>query len=188
MKKRLDQFTMAQFIDIACGDYSSIGADPDTSKQVANSLLEQYNNMADPVSAKTRLLEDERRYRSDARIKLYRIFLNLINVYDAYDEVRDILLIIKEDKIARRGKDSLKAKIEQMLRSEESQYERMENERKQSSPGTFSEDEFRASFDMQTARLMAHFKFSINIETVSASVYANLVNMACKQQRQQATK
>ena len=51
MKKRLDQFTMAQFIDIACGDYSSIGADPETSKQVANSLLEQYNNMADPVSA-----------------------------------------------------------------------------------------------------------------------------------------
>ena len=60
MKKRLDQFTMAQFIDIACGDYSSIGADPETSKQVANSLLEQYNNMADPVSAKARLLEDER--------------------------------------------------------------------------------------------------------------------------------
>ena len=102
--------------------------------------------------------------------------------------MRDILLIIKEDKIVRRGKDSLKAKIEQMLRSEESQYERMENERKQSSPETFSEDEFRASFDMQTARLMAHFKFSINIETVSASVYANLVNMACKQQRQQAAK
>lgn len=188
MKKRLDQFTMAQFIDIACGDYSSIGADPDTSKQVAKRLLEQYNNMADPVSAKARLLEDERRYQSDARIKLYRILLNLINVYDAYDEVRDILLIIKEEKIARRGKDSLKAKIEQMLRSEESQYERMENERKQSSPGTFSEDEFRASFDMQTARLMAHYKFSINIETVSASVYANLVAMTCKQQRQQAAK
>ena len=188
MKKRLDQFTMAQFIDIACGDYASIGADQETARQTAASLLDQYNYMADPASAKSRLLEAERYAKNGARIKLYRILLNLINAYEAYDEVRSILMLAKEDKIARRENESLKAKIEQMLRTEESQRERMEKEREQSFPASFSEDEFRASFDMQTARLMAHFKFAINLETVSASVYANLVNMACRQQRQQSSK
>ena len=52
MKKRLNQYTMAQFIDIACGDYTHIGADTETSKQVAASLMEQYNNLADPATAR----------------------------------------------------------------------------------------------------------------------------------------
>ena len=188
MKKRLDQFTMAQFIDIACGDYTAIGADSETAKQTAASLMEQYNYMADPATARARLLDDERYAKNGARIKLYRILLNLINIYEAYDDVRAILILAREDRIAKRENVSLKTKIEQMLRTEEALRERMEQERKQNFPDNFSEDEFRASFDMQTARLMAHFKFAINLETVSASVYATLVNMACRQQRQQAAK
>lgn len=197
MKKRLDQFTMSQFLDIACGNYSSIGADTETAKQIAASLMEQYNNVADPTTARVRLLDDERFARSGARIKLYRIMLNIINLYEtcreegvqeAYDDVRGILILAGQDRVAECDNAGMKSKIEQMLRSEESKHERMESERKANTPADMSEDEFRASFDMQTARLMAHFKFSINHDRVTASVYANLVNMACKQQRQQASK
>ena len=104
------------------------------------------------------------------------------------DEVRDILTIAGQGNIAKRGNDSMKSKIEQSLRSEEALRERLENERKNTPLQNASEDDVRASFDQQTARLMAHFKFAINHDSVSASVYANLVNMACKQQRQQAGK
>jgi hypothetical protein len=197
MKKRLDQFTMGQFIDIACGDYTAIGADSETAKQTAASLMEQYNYMADPATARARLLDDERYAKNGARIKLYRILLNIINLYEtcreddvqeAYNDVRDILILAGQERVAGRDNAGMKSKIEQMLRSEESQHERMESERKANTPADMSEDDFRASFDMQTARLMAHFKFSINHDRVTASVYANLVNMACKQQRQQASK
>ena len=187
MKKRLDQFTMSQFLDIACGNYSHISADKETAKKVAASLMEQYNNIADPTTARARLIDDERFARSSARIKLYRILLNLISI-KAYDDVRDILNLAGQDRVAKRDDEGMKAKIEQMLRSEESLHERMESERKANIPADMSEDDFRASFDKQTARLMAHFKFSINHDKVTASVYANLVNMACKQQRQQASK
>ncbi len=188
---------MSQFLDIACGDYTAICADSETSKQVAVSLMEQYSNAADPTMARARLLDDERFARSGARIKLYRILLNIINLYEtcmeedvqeAYDDVRDILILAGQDREAERDNAGLKSKIEQMLRSEESQHERMESERKANTPADMSEDDFRASLDTQTARLMAHFKFSINHDRVTASVYANLVNMACKQQRQQAAK
>ena len=176
---------MAQFIDIACGDYAPIDAGAEHKRQIAESLIEQYNNIADPVAAKSLILEKEKVARNDARIKLYRIMLNLINVYSAYDEVRDILLLTRQDNIAAREDERLKAKIEQMLRTEESLHERMANEMKNASPSQVSENEFRASFDRQTARLIAHFKFAVNHESISASVYANLVNMACRQQRQQ---
>lgn len=184
MKDRLDQYTMAQFIDVACGDFSSIGAEPDNARSIAESLVEQYNNAADPVSAKARLLESERGSRYDAKIKLYRILLNLIHIYEAYDDVRTILETAGYSNIAKREDKSLKAKIEQMLRTEESNLERMKNERGENQRKDISEYDFRASFDRQTASLMAHFKFSICHDSISASVYANLVNMACRQQRQ----
>ena len=188
MKRRLDQFTMAQFIDIACGDYSAIDSDGEKARNIASNLMEQYNIAADPASAKARLLENERISKNDAKVKLYRILLNLINVFEAHDEVREILIVAGQGNIAKRDNDSLKSKIEQSLRSEEALRERLEDERKGNPLQNASEEDVRASFDQQTARLMAHFKFAINHDSVSASVYANLVNMACKQQRQQASK
>ena len=188
MKQRLDQFTMAQFIDIACGDYSAIDSDGEKAKNIASNLMEQYNIAADPASAKARLLEVERISKNDAKIKLYRILLNLINVFGDYDDVRDILKLAGQGNIARRDDASLKAKIEQMQRTEEALRERMEDERKKTPLQDASEDDIRASFDQQTARLMAHFKFAINHDSISASVYANLVNMACREPRQQKGK
>ena len=61
-------------------------------------------------------------------------------------------------------------------------------EKKESMAGNTTIDDFRSEFDSQTAALIAHFKFSISHEHISASVYANLVNIACKQQRRQAEK
>ena len=178
---------MSQFIDIACGNLSHIGADKETAKKVAAGLIEQYNNLSDPTTAKARLIDGERFARSGAKVKLYRILLNLI-VIEAYNEVRDILTLAGQDRAAQLDNDGMKPRIEQMLRTEESKLVRMEEERKANATAELSEDDFRASFDKQTARLMAHFKFSINHDRITASVYANLVNMACKQQRQQASK
>lgn len=185
MKNRLDQYTMAQFIDIACGDYSCIDAEPETAKEVAESLIGRYNDASDPVSAKSRLLEQEKRARCKCKVVLYRILLNLINVYKAYDDVRDIFNMLGDNETAQQDDDVLKARLEQMLRSEEFLQKRLEQEREAEAPEEVSEDEIRTSFDRQTARLMAHFKFAINHERITASVYASLVDMACRQQRQQ---
>ena len=188
MKKRLDQYTMLQFIDIACGDYSHIDADSETARAVAASLIEQYNNASDPASAKSRLIENVKLAKSRAKIVLYRILLNLINIYDAYDDVRGVLNLSGDSIIASRDDAGLKLKIEKMLRSEESRYERMEMEIHENMTGEMSEEEFRASFDRQTAVMMTHFKLTISHESISASVYANLVHMANRQQLQQAAK
>ncbi|MBR1467342.1 MAG: hypothetical protein IJ606_01785 [Bacteroidaceae bacterium] len=185
MKQRLDQYTIAQFIDIISGDLSSIDADGEAAAKIASSLVEQYNVAADPVSAKAQLSSHEKDSKNDAKIKLYRILLNLINVFGAYDEVRDILCLAKQGNVAKREDKSLKSKIEQMLRTEEALQERSENEKRGNDTQDVAES-VRASFDSQTARLMAHFKFSISHETMSASIYANLVKMACKEQRRKA--
>ena len=81
MKERLDQYTMSQFIDIACGDYSSIGAEPEEARRVAESLIGKYNELAEPLAAKTRLVEAEKFSKNEMKIKLYSILLNLIIVY-----------------------------------------------------------------------------------------------------------
>lgn len=187
MKKRLSQYTIAQFIDIACGDYSCIvGTESDKKRMVAESLIAQYNEVSDPMSAKARLVDGEKSARNECKIALYRILLNLINVYDAYGDVREILDVMGYSNISSRDDEKMKSKLEQMLRSEEFLQKRMKEERDSNAVADITEEEIRKSFDEQTARLMAHFKFAIVHEKISASVYANLVNIACKQQRAQA--
>ena len=186
MKKRLNQFTMAQFIDIACGDYSSIGAKPEEARAIAENIIAQYNDMSDPASAKARLYEQEKFSRNRCKIVLFSTLLNLVNIYKAYDEVRDILKSIGSSDVAELEDEKLAARLEQILKQEKFQHDRMEYERSKSDADKEpTEDEIRSSFDRQTARLMAHFKFAITLERISASVYANLVNMAIRQQRAQ---
>lgn len=190
MKDRLDQYTMAQFIDIACGDYSHIDTDADTARRVAESLIARYNEVSDPVATRTRVVEKEKESKILAKMKLYRIILNLINVFDAYDDVRVILSEAKLTNISSvADNERMKAKIEQLLRSETSKYERMLKENQEDAgQENVSASEIRDSFDKQTARLMSHYKFAISHETISASIYASLVEMACRQQRQQVSK
>ncbi|MBO4551389.1 MAG: hypothetical protein J5733_11725 [Bacteroidaceae bacterium] len=187
MKKRLNQYTMAQFIDIACGDYSSIDAEPAEAKVIAESLIGQYNDTSDPTAARARLYEQKKTLRSKCKIALYSTLLNLVNIYKAYAEVRDILKTTDDADVAELDDEKIGERLELMIKQEVFQKERNEYERskvKQDSEPT--EEEIRCSFDRQTARLMAHFKFSINHDKISASVYANLVNMAIQQQRAQA--
>lgn len=179
---------MAQFIDIVCGDYGSIGASGETAVKIAESLVDQYNRIADPVAVKSRLIADEKLGKSNGKLVLYKILLNLINVLEAYDDVREILKIAGYDHIAGRDNNGMKSKLEQMLRSEDLNAERLLAEKKESMASNTTIDDFRSEFDSQTAALIAHFKFSISHEHISASVYANLVNIACKQQRRQAEK
>lgn len=187
MKERLDQFTMAQFIDIVCGDRSSIGAEDDkVAERVALSLVTEYNNIADPIAAKARVVEGEHKARLSAKIAVAKICMNLINVYGAYDEVRG-LLEQSGFAVSHYSDERLKKKVEQIIRSVQTDIDRTKTENQEEFSENIIQD-FRASYDMQTARLMAHFKMSIDYNTITASIYANLVNMACSQQRRSALK
>lgn len=187
MKERLDQFTIGQFIDIVCGDRSSIGAEDDkVAESVTLSLISEYNNIADPVSAKARVISGEHRARLKARLTTAKICSNLISVYGAYDDVRHILVECGYP-VSSYSDEKLKNKVEQIIRSVQSEIDRLNAEKEEEVADNVMQD-FRASYDAQTARLMAHFKMPIDHNTISASVYANLVNMACCQQRKQAIK
>lgn len=187
MKERLDQYTMAQFINIACGDYTAIGSDSDKAKGVAARLITQFNEVSDPTSARAKVLGEEQSSRCDARIKLYKILLNIILVYDEYDEVRSILKEAGKSDLIADEDEMMTQRIEQALHREEFKYKRLRKEHEESAiAGIQTEADVRASFDKQTAALMSHFKFSINHEAISASVYANLVSMFVRQQRQQS--
>lgn len=187
MKERLDQFTMAQFIDIVCGDRSSIGAEDDkVAENVALSLITEYNSISDPIEAKARVVQGEHRARLSARLATAKICMNLINVFGAYDEVRHIL----DDcgySVSSYSDERLKNKVGQIIRSVQADIDRANADKREEIIENVTQD-LRASYDTQTARLMAHFKMPIDHNTISASIYANLVNMACSQQRKQIPK
>lgn len=184
MKTRLDQFTMAQYIDIVCGDRSHIDCnDCREADKVALSLIAEYNNIADPASSKARIIEGERLARTSARIYMARICRNIINVFGDYDAVKVILRDFGYN-VGAYDNDRLLMKVDQIIRSEEYERERIMNERKAiGNERNWNALELRASFDRQTAVMMSHFKMSIEYERISASIYANLVAMAGSQQR-----
>lgn len=190
MKTRLDQFTMSQFIDIACGNYQCIEAPDELSgKAVAMSLISQYREIATPAQAKALIVENESVGKRNMRLVLLRVCLNLMNAFSAYDEVRDIL---KQAGIGYRNADNagLKVIVEQMIRKDESAAKRYQEEKKKEMEELQGDDEqtLRSSYDTQTAQLMTHFKMSIDHNTVSASIYANLVAIAHRQMEDRASK
>ena len=75
MKTRLNQLTMAAFIELHCGDCSVIlengeNIPEEDLKKKATDLLFEYRNIVDPVGVKTTLLEHEERLKENTKVIL----------------------------------------------------------------------------------------------------------------------
>lgn len=168
MKIRLDQLTIGQFIDIICGERECIG-DTEQSLTIRNLIME-FKSIVDPSGLRVYLSNLEEIGKAKLSILTYQICENLMNLHQ-YDDVRKILnecglsaSTMPESRLAAEVKSRIERAKNTLVKIEEEM-----NEEK-------AEDvDIRKEFDSQTAALMAYFKFQIDIDTMSASIYAHLV-------------
>lgn len=169
--ERLDQLTMVQFMDIACGDYKMLGGD----KVKAAELIGAFHRISDPAGYQVILQEKIEDARRKARILLFSVMLTLLSL-DAEDDVRKLLEEIGKTRASRMEPEKMRMIVEQFLRSERAAQERAEKERvKEEQPDA---RKLRADFYTEVSVLMRHFKMAIELNSINAEVYANLRHQA----------
>ncbi|MBR2300792.1 MAG: hypothetical protein IKA41_02440 [Bacteroidaceae bacterium] len=185
MKTRLNQLTMAEFIDLHCGDYSVLLENgehipEEDLKKKTTDLIFEYRNIVDPTGVKSTLLEYEEALRDNTKIVFFQVCKKLVSI-NAIDEVKDVLMMYginltsaTKEKVAQVVEQELKTALHNKERNDANR-ENAEEDESLNTP-----ENIRASYDAEIASLMGFYKMSIDIHHISAAVYANLLTQAVK--------
>lgn len=181
MKIRLNELSLAQFIELVCGDYSVLLKDGETAdnellEKTTSELLDYYRSITDNANFKAQLMEKEERIKSKAKILVLRMCSNLVS-YKSYADVRSLLELLEEDVVGLTDRD-ISEKVDEMLRIAVFEEHRNEFVKEKEVQIKRSPDEIRASFNAEIAFVMTYFKMNIDINTINAAVYANMIHQA----------
>lgn len=166
----LDDITVSQFIDILCGNAEALGDGVQDPQAVARDLVAQYRQIADPAGLKSYLSESEGVSKARCNVVLYTICEILCDL-ERFENVREVLM--EAGVRTSNMKDSMvRATVRARLEKARNDLKRKEKEEEETEK---REVDVRRDFDEQTAALMAHFRFQIELTTMKATLYAHLV-------------
>lgn len=180
MIKRLNQLSLAWFIELSCGNNSVLLEENENVpehevKKLASELLIEYRMLINPSGVQAMIIEKEDILKVNAQIFLLKICKSLCLI-EGYNEAREALKEVFPMHIT--GTDEqLKDNIESLLHEAEFYKKRIDDFAVKEGPA-IDENTIRASFDSEIAFIMTYFKMQIDINTINAAVYANIAHRA----------
>ena len=184
---RLDELCLAEFIDIACGEYGGLAervglpASSEKVQKLASSLIVSYRGVADPVGMRMFVNDHGSEAKERAKMVMFGLMKALVDNGEP-DDVKEVRRILAEDigrsRCGRMSVEELSAFLGKELKSVEFSVERKKAKKDASTEAHRSPDDVRLGFDAEIAWVMSHYKMSIDTRVVSASVSANLVKNA----------
>lgn len=179
----LSRLTMRRYIELVCGDMSVLksGAEivsPAKLEETRKRLIYEYSRLSDDAGSKIFLNDHVSRLRAKAELTMFQCLHNALLV-GAFDDVRGVL---KEYGIARKMDDrQVVDEVKRLLARAKSNVKRSEDDAAKDKNQQPTPDEIRTQFDRQAASLMTYFKFQIDLDKISASQFACMIDQAHKQ-------
>lgn len=179
----LSKITMRQYIELVCGDVSVLKeraeiVSPSKLGKTRKRLIYEYSRISDNAGSKIFLNDHVSRVRAKAELTMFQCLHNAL-LLGAFDEVRGVL---KEYGIARKMDDKqLAEEVKRLLKRAKTNIRRSEKDFGKDNEKQPAPDEIRTNFDRQAASLMSYFKFQIDLDRITASQFACLVDQAHKQ-------
>lgn len=175
MIEKLEQLTVAQFVDLICGDTTVLlgkreVATPAKLTECARNIVLEYHTIADESGAKAYLSYAEDFVKAKVEVAIYTICSNLVKLGE-HGRAREVMLehgINAESMTDQRVTAEVKSRLERAKNSVEKLEKEAESE-------VEKRGDIRTEFDAQTAQLMAYYKFQIDTATMKATVYAHLI-------------
>lgn len=179
MKTRLSELTLAEFIDLECGDLSVLKGrhevvQPERLVMAREDISREFQSIASPASYKSMIVDHEKKSKLRAKSVLFSALKSLVGL-KAFDEVRDLMDQAGID-CSRFDDNRLAVEVEQRLNSATFELKRMGIEAPNKEKTT--PDDIRKGYEDMVADLMILNKMSIDIETIRASVFASMVRKA----------
>lgn len=176
MKERLEQLTVARFVDLLCGETDVLVPKHEfvserKKAETARNIMLEYRQIADPVGLRRYLSDSGDMVKARNTVFLFEICRRLVSVHEP-ERVREIL---HEYGLNAAGMDDSRLEAEVTSRLERARLDVVRLEEVRRDNHAADNDEIRRHFDEQTAALMAYFKFQIDHATMGAAIYAHLV-------------
>lgn len=183
MKSRLDQITVAEFIELLCGHADILlNKNEEVGEaevlHTAKEIVEKYKSIVDPSGSKAFVVRESRTSRRSIRIMFLRLCAAMLRL-GAVEEVRGMLSEYGWD-VDGRDAEYLSRKCEKEFKRLEAEEKREEDKKKpeEESEDSKSEEAIRARFSSEVAFLITYYKTPINIREMTVDVYANIVARA----------
>lgn len=179
MKTRLSDLSLAEFIDMECGDLYVLKdrheiVTPEKLAKTRSEISHEFQSIASPSSFKSMLIDRDRKGKMRVKALFFGVLKSLIKI-EAYSDVRDLLTKYGVD--CRDRDDAwIEREVMAQLNSVTFELKRMGVEvqkEQQSTP-----DDIRKGYEGMVADLMIANKMSIDIYTIRASVFASMIHKA----------
>ena len=180
MKERLSQLTLAEFIEMECGNVEVLKehhhevVSPEKMMQVRGDISREFQEIACPSSYKSMVVDREKKTKLRAKAILFGALRSLADI-EAFDDVRKIM---ESAGIDCRGFDDnrLKMEVEQRLNDATFELKRMGVEAPKVEAVT--PDDVRRAYEGMVADLMIANKMSIDMDRIRAGVFASMIHKA----------
>lgn len=176
MKERLEQLTVARFVDLLCGETDVLVPKHEfvserKKAEIARNIMIEYRQIADPAGLRRYLSDSEDMIKARNTVFLFELCHRLVLIHE-FERVREIL---HEYGLNAGGMDDRRLEAEVVSRLERARLDVVRMEEVGRDHHGADNDEIRRHFDEQTAALMAYFKFQIDPVSMGAAIYAHLV-------------
>lgn len=181
MKQRLDQLTLQQLIDLSCGDGSVLldkgeKAGEAEMLKAAAAIMAEYKAIASPSQAKMDMLEREQVSKLRMKEKCANICLLLCS-QERYDMAREVLVELDVPEDLLQYDEAVRVRSQAILDEARFELGRI-SEREKGQSEKRQHGDLRKTWLSEVAFVMSQLKMAIDMNTLNAAVYANLVHQA----------
>ena len=180
MKTSLSQLTLAQFIDLECGNLEVLKdshhevVTPQRLIEVRGDISREFQSIASPSSYKSMVVGREKSSKLRAKAILFGALMSLVEI-EAFEDVRRIMGTAGIN-CSSFDDEKLKVVVEQRLNDVTFELKRLGLD--VPSHEAVTPEAIRRSYESMVADLMIAYKMSIDIETIRASVFASMIHKA----------
>lgn len=174
MKTKLEQFTMAEFIDLVAGDTSVLLPEKgDTAEDISKALRDiiyEYRAIVDPSGMKGSIMETEDLAKARITLQVLTMCSNIL----ALGDEQSVRVILEElgINVSSTNSTMLKAVVKSRIAKAKASIAEIE---KALVLEKGKDVDVRRRFDEQAAALMTYFKFQISMDSIKATIYAHMV-------------
>ncbi len=172
----LSRLSLLSFIELSCGNNEILREHKEESiedlRSTASELLYKYQGIINPSGLETLLMDKEERLKVQYRLSICKVLRIMIGI-GAHDEVNKVLKGMGYNETE---PGMMIKRIDRMNAEAEYLKHRIDDNVQEIKKRTA--DEVRASFDKEIAFLMTYFKMNIDVNIISAGVYANMLRQA----------
>lgn len=174
MKTKLEQLTIADFIELLVGDMRPICENENEKsnkdlEKIRRNIIFEYREIIEIGSTKSYIINNKELLHSKATLAILEVCRLLMSL-EEYRKCREILTSIDINVV---GKSN--SQLNNLIISRIGRSKRIIEKLQDETTLDVDPEQIRKSFDEQTAAMMAHFKFQIDMTTMKATVYAHLV-------------